>query len=162
MGKKRSSKPRKQRKAVIEAPLHKRQKLMHANLSKELRKELGKRSFGVRKGDKVKIMRGTYKGKEGKITAVDLKKRKIFIEGIVRKKVDGREIPVGIDPSNVQIIELERSDEKRFKRLKLKVKKVEKKKVARKETEKKIQKKEKKKAKKKSKRKSPNEERKKR
>jgi large subunit ribosomal protein L24 len=88
------------------APLHARGKFLHSHLSRELREKMKKRSMRIRKGDKVKIVRGNFKGKEGKVARVDLKKCKIFIEGITRKKARGQEILVPIDPSNVIITEL--------------------------------------------------------
>jgi len=112
-----SKQPRKQRKYRYNAPLHIRQKLVSDHLSKELRKELGIRSLPVRKGDKVKIMRGQFKGKEGKVTKVDLKKLKIYIDVAKRKKVSGQEVQVPVDPSNVMIIELNKEDKKRLKKI---------------------------------------------
>ena len=100
------SKPRLQRKKRYTAPLHIRGKFVHAHLSKELKEKLKKRSIRVRKGDKVRVVRGKYKKKEGKITKVDLKKSKIFIEGINVRRSRGQERPVPIDPSNVIVIEL--------------------------------------------------------
>jgi large subunit ribosomal protein L24 len=58
----KSKKPSKQRKAMYQAPLHRKHKLFSAHLSKELRKQWNKRSLPVRKGDEVKIMRGKFKG----------------------------------------------------------------------------------------------------
>ena len=49
----------------------------------------------VVKGDKVKILRGTYKGKEGKVTEVYRKKWVIHVEGINRDKVNGSSAKVG-------------------------------------------------------------------
>lgn len=72
----------------------------------------------MRKGDEVEIMRGEFKGRGGKISRVDLKKIKVYIEGIMRKKVDGSKVQVPIDPSNLRIINLDLSDEKRLKALK--------------------------------------------
>ena len=63
----------------------------------------------VVKGDKVKILRGTYKGKEGKVTEVYRKKWVIHVEGINRDKVNGSSAKVGIDASKVEIIELKLS-----------------------------------------------------
>ncbi|MEM4662584.1 MAG: 50S ribosomal protein L24 [Candidatus Diapherotrites archaeon] len=114
----KSKKPEKQRKEIAELPLHKRKKLVTAHLSKELREELKRRSLPVRKGDVVKIMRGSFKGKSGKVTKVDLRKGVVYIEKIVRKKANGTEIPVPIRASKLLITSLDRSDEKRFKRLK--------------------------------------------
>lgn len=100
-----SKKPSKQRKALYQAPLHKRHKLVSAHLSKELRKGMKKRSLPLRKGDEVLIMRGKFKGKTGKVSEVDLKKLRIFIEGIKRKKVSGEEVLVPFHPSKLLITE---------------------------------------------------------
>lgn len=43
---------------------------MSSPLSKELRGEHGVRSIPVRKDDEVLIVRGKYKGREGKVTQV--------------------------------------------------------------------------------------------
>ena len=60
----------------------------------------------VVKGDKVKVLRGSYKGKEGKVVEVYRKKWVIHIEGITREKVNGSTAKVGIDASKVEITEL--------------------------------------------------------
>jgi len=96
-------------------PLHKRQKVMAAHLSETLSAQYKRRSLPIRKGDRVKIMRGTNAGKEGKVTAVNLKDYTICVEGIVRKKPDGKEYPIPLQHSKVMITELELSDERRTK-----------------------------------------------
>ncbi|OYT42864.1 MAG: 50S ribosomal protein L24 [Candidatus Aenigmarchaeota archaeon ex4484_56] len=116
----RSKQPRKQRKYRINAPMHIRQKFIHANLSEELRKKYNRRSMPVRVDDNVKIMRGSFKGKIAKITKVNLKTLKVYLEGIVRKKADGREVQIPISPSNLQIISLSLEDKKREKIIKRK------------------------------------------
>ena len=113
-----SKRPGKRRKYTAMAPLHIKKRFVRINLSKELRKKYGKRNLGVRKGDKVRVMRGVFRKKEGKITNVLLKKGKITIEGIQRKKRDGSKIDINMDPSNVQIIELDMNDKNREKMLK--------------------------------------------
>jgi large subunit ribosomal protein L24 len=102
----KSSKPRKQRKWLFEAPLGSRQKMVVSTLSKDLREKYKKRNTQVRKGDKVKIMRGDYKGTVGEVTKVALKDRVITIQGVNLKKADGTEVPRPINPSNVMITEL--------------------------------------------------------
>ncbi|MEI7961595.1 MAG: 50S ribosomal protein L24, partial [archaeon] len=72
------------------------------------------RSIGVRKGDTVKIMRGEFSKKEGNISSVNRKKRKIYVEKIVKKKSNGKEYEVPIDASNVLIIDLDKTDRKRI------------------------------------------------
>ena len=117
---KSSKKPRKQRKYVYHAPLHVRHKFFSAHLSKELQQKYGRRSFPVRKGDEVEIMKGSFKKKRGKVSRVDTKKIKIFIDGITRKKVDGTEIQIPIYPSKVKIINLNLEDKKRLEALSIK------------------------------------------
>jgi len=109
----KSKQPRKQRKYRANAPLHIKRKLMSANLDKELRKKYSRRSFPLRKGDSVKILRGEFKKRTGKIATVDLKKLRIAIEGIQRTKKDGSKINVWFNPSNLQIKELNLEDKKR-------------------------------------------------
>ena len=114
---KSSVQARKQRKYRFEAAIHSKHKLISANLSKELRKKYSKRSFPLRKNDTVKIMRGKFEGKTGKILIVNMRKLKIYIEGIQASKRDGTKVNVPLDPSNVQIISLELEDKKRTKAL---------------------------------------------
>ncbi len=110
----KSKKPRKQRKALYTAPLHKRRKLLSAHLSKELREKYKRRSLPIRRGDEVKILRGEFKGKVGKVSKVDLKKLKVYVEGVTRKRTVGTEVQVPIHPSNLMIINLELSDKRRL------------------------------------------------
>ncbi len=107
-----SKQPRKQRKYRANAPLHLRKKFVSINLSKELRKKEGKRNLPAKKGDKVKIFSGKFKGKTGKILEVNLKRAKIIVENIQVKKQDGSKANVKLEPSNLQIIELA---ERKFK-----------------------------------------------
>lgn len=106
----RSRQPRKQRRAYYRAPLHVRQKLMSATLSPELREKYGVRSLPVRAGDKVKVMRGDFKGHVGKVVKVDLRRYRIYIDGVTIKKSDGTPVFRPIHPSNVMIVELDLSD----------------------------------------------------
>ena len=99
--------PRKQRKNLYNAPLHLKQKLVSVHLTKELRKAKKKRSLAVKKGDKVKIMRGKFRGKEGKVARVSLNKLTVFVEGILLKKQAGKEVMAALQPSNLMITELE-------------------------------------------------------
>jgi len=113
-----SKQPRKQRKFRANAPLHIKKKFLGANLSKELRKKYSRRSFVVRKGDTVKILRGKFRGQKGKIDTVSIKKGVIRIEKIQSQKKDGTKISIPIQPSNVQIQELNLEDKKRIAALK--------------------------------------------
>ncbi|MCX6749447.1 MAG: 50S ribosomal protein L24 [Candidatus Pacearchaeota archaeon] len=123
---KSSRKPNKQRKYSANASLHLKRKFMSANLSKELRKKYGKRNFPLRKGDNVKIMRGKFRKKTGKILLVNMKKIKVEIEGIQMKKQDGSKTNIKFNPSALQITELNLEDRKRTESLANSIKKTEK------------------------------------
>ena len=71
---KSSVQPRKQRKYQYNAPAHIKGKFLAAHLSKELKEKYGTRSIRVRVGDRVKVVRGTEKGKEGKVENADVEK----------------------------------------------------------------------------------------
>jgi len=120
---KASRQPRKQRKYKARAPLHIQHKLVNANLSKELRKKYKRRSFPLRKGDSVKIMRGSFKGKTGKVEKVEVKRARASIEKIQRAKKDGTKVEVFFPVSNLQIKELQLEDKERTKALERNIKK---------------------------------------
>jgi len=103
-------KPGKQRKRLYNAPAHLRHKFMAAPLSQELISSKGAKTLPVRKGDTVRIMRGDHKGFEGKVSRIDLKRYRIFIEGLTREKVDGTNIFVSVHPSKVMIRNLKLDD----------------------------------------------------
>ncbi len=109
----KSSQPRKQRRALFNAPLHKRQKLMSALLSPELRKQYGIRNLPVRKGDEVVIMRGSFKGHRGKVVRVDLRRMRIYVDGVTIKNARGEPRYYPIHPSNVMIVSLNLDDKTR-------------------------------------------------
>ena len=111
----KSKQPRKQRKYRHNAPLHIKQKFVSAHLSKELHKKYSKRSMNVRKGDSVKIMRGQFKNKTGKVEEVSLKKTLAYISGIEFVKKDGTKARYPIHPSNLMITELNMDDKMRNK-----------------------------------------------
>jgi len=104
------TKPTKQRRMLYQAPDHIRHRLFAAPLSSELKASQGVKALPVRSGDTVRIMRGDHKGFEGKITDVDRKKYRIYVEGLTREKVDGTTIFVPIHPSKVVITKLNLDD----------------------------------------------------
>jgi large subunit ribosomal protein L24 len=119
---KSSTKPKKQRKYRYNAPFHIKRKFLSTNLSKDLRKKYKRRSFPLRKGDEIEVMRGEFKKKKGRVNRVNVKESKVYIDGITRKKVDGSDISVPIHPSNLMITDLDLKDEKRLKALNRRVK----------------------------------------
>lgn len=109
----KSKKVKKQRKYRYNAPLNIKHKFLSTHLSKDLIKKYKKRNIPLRKGDKIKIIRGQFKKKEGKIEKVLLKKSKVYIENIQITKKDGSKAYLPINPSNIIITELNLTDKKR-------------------------------------------------
>jgi len=81
-----------------------------APLSSDLRERHKRRSFPVRMGDSVKIVRGDFTGIEGKVTEIDTKSRRIYVEGVTREKASGGSATIPIHPSKVVITNLNLSD----------------------------------------------------
>nr|AJS11598.1 50S ribosomal protein L24P [uncultured archaeon] len=68
----------------------------------------------LRKGDVVRVMKGKFKKKTGKIITVNEKRLKVEIEGLQIKKQDGSKVNVRFNPSILQITELNIEDKKRI------------------------------------------------
>ena len=113
----RSKQPRKQRKYRANAPKHIKHKFLGAKLSKELRQKYAKKTVPVRKNDTVKIARGQFRGKTGKVEEVNTKTSKIFVAGIEIIKKEGTKTRYPIHASNVIITNLSLEDKKRAKKL---------------------------------------------
>lgn len=64
------------------------------------------RSIPVRKDDEVRVLRGDFKGKEGKVVQVYRLKYVIHVERCTKDKANGQTIHVGIDASNCEITKL--------------------------------------------------------
>jgi large subunit ribosomal protein L24 len=111
----KTTKPGKQRKRLYQAPLNERYKRFSAPLSSKLKESHSTNSVPVRKGDTVMIMRGDRKGSEGKVTQINRKKYRIFVEGATREKVDGTTTFIPIHPSKVMITRLNLDDKWRKK-----------------------------------------------
>lgn len=111
----RSSKPRKQRKFMYTAPLHAKRKILASHLSKELREKYKRRAMSLKRGDGVQVMRGKFKGKTGKISRVNYKKYRVYIEGVTRKRTVGTDAQVPLHPSKLKIITLNLDDKMRQK-----------------------------------------------
>ena len=101
--------PGKQRKSL-------NQNRIKTNLSKELRQKHNKRSVRVRVGDKVKVVRGQFRGKTGKIDRINAKKAKVYVTGIETSKKDGSKVLLPIHSTNLMIQELNLVDKRRLKK----------------------------------------------
>ena len=91
---KSSSQPRKQKKYAFNAPYHIKRKFLTIHFSKDLAKLHGIKRLPARKGDKVKIVRGQFKGHIGKIEKVDMKHTRVYVTGAEMIKKDGTKIGI--------------------------------------------------------------------
>ena len=64
------------------------------------------RSIPIRKDDEVLVVRGSNKGREGKVTSVYRLKYIIHIERVSKDKSSGQSVPIGVHPSKVVITKL--------------------------------------------------------
>ena len=103
-----SSKPTKVRKAHFQASSTERRVIMSSTLSKPLREQHKIRSIPIRKGDTVRVVRGSdaVKGKEAKVVSVYRKKYVIHLENLSRNNAKATAVPIPIHPSNVVITDL--------------------------------------------------------
>ena len=117
------------RRFFYNAPQHIKRKMVAAHLAEDLMLKYKRRSIQVIRGDTVKIMRGSYKGRVGKVRKVDIKRQKIEIEGVTITKVDGKSVPYPVHASNVMITKLNLTDPWRRRKLEEKLSEEEKKAV---------------------------------
>ena len=102
---------------IFQAAHHTRSKQLGSTLSKELREKYGRRSARVIEGDTVRIMRGEFKGIDGKVIQVSTEKNSIAVEGIKREKLKGGNVDIYIHTSNVMITGMNLDDKWRQNRL---------------------------------------------
>ena len=102
----KTSSRRKMRKAHFGATSVERRERMASPLAADLAAKHKVNAMSIRADDEVKVMRGKFKGMEGKVTGVYRKKYVIHVEKCTRDKSNGQTIPVGINASNVVITTL--------------------------------------------------------
>ncbi len=111
--------PSKQRLKIYKAKGQGLRKLLAAPLSEELQTAQGRRSYPVRKGDTVKIVRGDYAGVEGKVNDIDARGQRLFVEGVTREMTSGTSTNVSVHSSKVMITKLNLDDKWRSESIKL-------------------------------------------
>lgn len=102
---------------LIHVPKHKRDQMIGATLSDNLRSQYKKRGVRVIEGDSVKILRGEYAGVEGKVEKVHTTTGTLEIEGVQKQKIKGGQVKVPINASKVMITGLNLDDKQRAGRL---------------------------------------------
>ncbi|MBK5113025.1 MAG: 50S ribosomal protein L24 [Candidatus Heimdallarchaeota archaeon] len=104
--------PSKKRKQLYTAPLHKKRKKLTAPLSDVLVEKEGVKHLVIRKGDTVRIRKGSFKGIEGEVSNVDYKNMRLTIEGVTFEKSDGSSQHFPVQACNCEIINLKNMKDK--------------------------------------------------
>jgi large subunit ribosomal protein L24 len=102
---------------LIHIPKHQRDKMVGAVLEDSLRRQYGRKNIRVIRGDSIRVMRGEYKGVEGKVEKVNTEHATLHIEGIQREKIRGGQVKVPIHSSNVMVISLNLDDDYRSSKI---------------------------------------------
>merc|ERR1711904_316584 len=110
-----SSSRKKNRKTHYGASSSERRKTMKSPLIMELKTKFGVNAVQVHKNDTVRVVRGIFKGRTGKITAVLGNRRVVNIEGVKIEKTNGQTIAFGINPSKCIIIGLDMNERRKLK-----------------------------------------------
>lgn len=100
-------------------------KNINVHLSKDLISKYGIKSFPIRKGDMVRIVRGDAEkdeklnivGKEGKVIKIFTDEGKVVVENINIAKSDGKMKPRKMAPNAIMLTKLILEDKKRKERL---------------------------------------------
>ncbi len=111
-------KPTKMRnKMIYQASSQTRSKQLGSALSKDLHKKYGRRSVRVIEGDSVTILRGEFKGVDGKVSKISKPKSSVAIEGVKKEKTKGDKFDVYIHTSNLVVTSLSTDDKWRITKL---------------------------------------------
>ena len=102
---------------IFQATFQTRSKQLGSALSKDLQKKYGKKSARAIEGDSITILRGEFKGVDGKISKISTQKTSVSIEGVKKEKTKGDKFDVYIHTSNLVITSLNTSDKWRMAKL---------------------------------------------
>ena len=92
-------------------------KQISSPLSSDLKKKYSKNSVRVIEGDSVKIIRGEFKGVDGKVAKISVEKSSLAIEGVKKEKTKGDKFDVYVHSSNVIVTGLNSDDKWRMSKL---------------------------------------------
>jgi large subunit ribosomal protein L24 len=102
--------PRRQRKALYTADPFERRRRMSVPLSRELRRRFHARSLPVRKGDTVRVLSGSFAGREERVARLDRRAYALILDNITLKTGEEKLKALPIRPSHLVITRLNLSD----------------------------------------------------
>jgi ribosomal protein uL24 len=102
--------PRRQRKALYNAPTAERRVRMTVPLSRELRARFTRRSLPVRKGDTVRVLAGSFAGREERVAKVNRRSYTVTLDNVTLKTADEKMKPLSLGVGHLVITRLNLSD----------------------------------------------------
>ncbi|MCI4350631.1 MAG: 50S ribosomal protein L24 [Thermoplasmata archaeon] len=102
--------PRKQRLARFTAHTTLRRRLMSVPLSRDLRARYGRRQMPVRKGDTVRVLRGSYIGREERVARVDRRSYSVTLDNITVKTGEAKLKPLPLRTNSLLLVRLNLAD----------------------------------------------------
>ena len=111
--------PRRQRKALYTASPFERRRRMTVPLSRDLRSRFHARSVPIRKGDTVRVLSGSFVGREERVAKVDRRGYSVILDNVTLKTGEEKLKPLPIRTSHLVITRLNLSDPWRRRVLKV-------------------------------------------
>jgi len=102
--------PRRQRKALYTAPTSERRLRMTVPLSRELRARFHRRSLPVRKGDTVRVLSGSFAGREERVAKVNRRGYSVTLDNVTLKTADEKMKPLSLGVGHLVLTRLNLSD----------------------------------------------------
>jgi large subunit ribosomal protein L24 len=105
-----STQPRKQRRAMFQSSPFDRHRQLTVSLSRDLRGRYKRRALPLRKGDTVRIVSGSFKGREERVSKVDMRSLRVTLDNVTIKKVDQKLKPLPIRTNHLILTRLNLAD----------------------------------------------------
>jgi len=102
--------PRRQRKALYTAHSAERRVRMTVPLSRELRARFHRRALPLRKGDTVRVLSGSFEGREERVARVDRRGYSVTLDNVTLKTADEKMKPLSLGVGHLVITRLNLSD----------------------------------------------------
>jgi len=102
--------PRRQRRALYTSTTAERRRRMTVPLSRDLRRRFRKRHVPVRKGDTVRVLSGSYAGREERVAKVSRRDFSVTLDNVTLKTAEEKLKPLALRTSHLVITRLNLAD----------------------------------------------------
>lgn len=102
--------PRRQRKALYTEHTARRRRRMAVPLSRDLKKRFGRRAIPVRKGDTVRVLSGSFVGREERVAHVNRRNYSVTLDNVTLKTAEEKLKALPLRTSHLVLTRLNLSD----------------------------------------------------